>query len=203
MPTFAQLLKRSTLDLDELASHLDGLDHDTRVREVRQVGASGQRKLYAALDGRGGLDMDFFVPAHVPPRTIVKHFGKNTLPLFTHFEKPMVRPEEGAGVLWGYNESPVMDLVGPGHFVLKTGPQPGEVHVDYYVVPPERVDGFPELKPNTEGIQQFVYGYTIDVMRRVSRHVSIGRAVRHGSAMPAYFLLCRDAKWDEPEAKAA
>jgi hypothetical protein len=202
MPTFHELLQAPSIDLDAVARHLDGLTHEQRVREVRQVGGRAQARLYAACGGRGGLDLDYFVPPHVPDGTIVRHFGKNSLPLFSSFEKPMARPSNGDRVLWGWNVSPVEALVGPGHFVTRVGPEPGEMYVDYYSVPPERLDGAPALKPNDAGISNIVYGNMIDVMRRVSAHVSIGRAIKKGKETGNYFLLCRDGASDAPIADA-
>jgi hypothetical protein len=38
----------------------------------------------------------------------------------------------------------------------------------------------------------FVYDKTRDYMRRVSEHVSIGKAYRKESRVMGYFVLCRD-----------
>ena len=86
---------------------------------------------------------------------------------------------------------PLMAVIGPGHFVLRSGPADNELHVDYYSVPDERLDGAPPLQANTKGISTLIYGNMIDVLRRVSSHVTIGRAVKHGKDTPNYFLLCR------------
>jgi hypothetical protein len=37
-----------------------------------------------------------------------------------------------------------------------------------------------------------VYGWMSDAMRRVSEHVSIGSAARHGKSLGTYFVLCRE-----------
>jgi hypothetical protein len=37
----------------------------------------------------------------------------------------------------------------------------------------------------------FVYNKTRDFMRRVSSHVTIGRAWKKESMLPAFFVLCR------------
>jgi hypothetical protein len=67
------------------------------------------------------------------------------------------------------------------------------MHVDYYSIPEEQLEGAPALKENTAGLQTLVYGNMIDVLRRVSAHVSIGRAVKKGKDTGNYFLLCREA----------
>ena len=75
---------------------------------------------------------------------------------------------------------------------MRTGPEPGELHVDYYSTPPEALEGAPKLAPNDRGVSAAVYGHMIDVLRGVSQHVSIGRAVKKGKDTPNYFLLCRE-----------
>ncbi len=64
--------------------------------------------------------------------------------------------------------------------------------VEYYSVPPDRLDGAPKLARNDRGISTLVYGHMIDVLRRVSAHVTIGRAIKKGQETPNYFLLCRE-----------
>ena len=44
------------------------------------------------------------------------------------------------------------------------------------------------------GIQQFVFAKMIDYLRKVSNHVTIGRAYKHGTQTPNYFLLSRAIK---------
>ncbi len=193
MSTFADLLKCDPIDLGAVAAHLDALPHEERVKQVRQVNGGLQKKLYAAALGSRELDMEYYVPKATSDRTFVRHYGKNSLPAFSHFEKRFARPSADSEVMWGFNHSSMMPVVGPGHFVLRTGPGEGEMHVDYYSVPPERIDGAPKLKSNTAGISALVYGHMIDVMRGVSDHVSIGRAIKNGAETGNYFLLCREA----------
>ncbi len=192
MSSLSALLSCDPIDLDAVAAHLDGLSHDERVKQVRAVPGGLQKKLFAAAEGYGELDPTYYVPEETPDRTFVRHYGKNSLPLFSIFEKRFARPEPGSKVMWGFNWGPMMGIVGPGHFVLRSGPGAGEMHVDYYSIPTERLDGAPKLKKNTSGISNFVYGNMIDVVRRVSDHVTIGRAIKKGAETPNYFLLCRE-----------
>ena len=193
MTTFKSLLQQDSLDLASIAGHLDGLDHEQRVTEVRAIGGRLQARLFAAAS-QDGLDITHFVPADHPNRKFVRHYGKNSLPVFSFFEKRFARPHDGAEVAWGFNFSPVMAVVGPGHFVLRAGnDRHSEMHVDYYSIPEEQLEGAPALKENTAGLQTLVYGNMIDVLRRVSAHVSIGRAVKKGKDTGNYFLLCREA----------
>lgn len=193
MPTFKQLLQQDPLDLDAIGAHLNGLGHDERVTEVRQVPGGLQKKLFAATADAPALDLEYFVPAEKPDRQFVRHYGKNSLPVFSNFEKRFARPSKDSDVAWGFNFSPVQGLVGPGHFVLRDGPADNEMHVDYYSLPDEQIEGAPALAPNDKGISTLVYGNMIDVLHRVSDHVTIGRAVKKGKETPNYFLLCREA----------
>jgi hypothetical protein len=191
MATFRELLTADPIDLDAVEAHLNGLSHAQRVEQMRQVPGKLQRKLFAAANGRGALEPTYFVPDSVEDRKWVRHEGKNSLPAFSSFAKVFTRPAKGEA-LWGYNDSPVGWLVGPGHYILRDGPQDGEMHVDYYSIPPEQVDGAPPLKPNDSGISTLVYGNMTDTLRRVSEHVTIGRAVKHGKDTENYFLLTRE-----------
>jgi len=193
MPSFKELLQKTPLDLAEVARHLDGLSHDQRVEEVYAIPGKLQRKLFSAA-AAGSLGVDYFVPESTPSRKFVRHYGKNSLPVFSRFEKRFARPQDGADTAWGFNFSPVMAIVGPGHFILRDGSdRHPEMHVDYYDIPSERIDGAPPLKENTAGIQTLVYGNMVDVLRRVSDHVTIGRAIKKGKETHNYFLLCREA----------
>jgi hypothetical protein len=127
------------------------------------------------------------------------HYGKNSQPVFRNFEKRWVRPKGHPGELWGYNETPVRPLIGPGYFVARRtdddGADPrGGVVVDYFRVPPEDtvIPGWPPVRPNSRGLQRFVYDKTRDYMRRVSSHCSIGIAYRLESRVMGYFVLCRE-----------
>ncbi len=193
MPKLKQLLAADPIDLTAVTAHLDGLQHEERVQQVREVPGSQQRRLFEAVRGWRPLSQEYYVPSDQPNRKFVRHLGKNSLPVFSHFEKRFARPEPGSPVLWGYNHGPVMGIIGPGHFVMRDGPGAGEVHVDYYSLPGESIDGAPPLKANDSGISTLVYGNMIDVLRGVSEHVSIGRAVKHGKDTPNYFLLCRES----------
>ena len=192
MTSFRDLLCTSQLDLPTITAHLDSLEGPERIRQVREVPGKLQSRLFEQTRGYRSLGLEDFVPAEKENRTFVRHFGKNSLPLFTHFEKRFARPKDGSPILWGFNHSPLMGVVGPGHFVMRSGPLAGELHVDYYSIPPERLEEAPPLALNTKGISNLVYGNMIDVLRGVSAHVTIGRAIKKGRETPNYFLLCRE-----------
>lgn len=184
---------KEKIDMKGLADYLDGLDHSTRLREVRSLTAKQQAVLFEAAKGFRPLSLDDFVPKNVPPLKPVIHHGKNSLPFFTHFQKPMCRPDAKttAPELWGYNEQLLKPVTGPGYFCTKPAEQ-GEVVIDYLSVPPGKPSHWPEIHPNSAGLSRFVYYQTRDFMRGVSKHVSIGRATRNGKPMNNWFVLCRE-----------
>ena len=187
-----EMLASKPVDFDALSSHLDSLDSDSRVAQLREIPGRLQRRLFDLAEGKRALTVDHFVPPEVPHKAWIRHYGRNSLPMFSDFEKRFARPQKDARELWGYNHSPAMGLVGPGYFVLRKGADnPGELDIDYYRVPPVQLDGGPAIKSNTFGLSFFVYGKMVDVMRGVSEHVTVGRAYKFGEATENYFLLCR------------
>ena len=181
----------------EIARTLDDMTHAERVQAIRAAGRAEQKRLYAAVEGFRALSLTDAVPAGVAAMTPVRHYGKNTLPAFTHFEKRFCRPADAAAaspaVLWGYNEGSMRWATGPGYFVLRPDADRGELLVDYYQVPPQHPSAWPEIRPNDRGLAQFVYGFMIDTLRGVSQHVTIGSAARKGKDMASWFILCREA----------
>jgi len=67
-----------------------------------------------------------------------------------------------------------------------------EVLVDYLQLPPAKLPHWPTILPNSSRLSRFVYNGTQDVLRGVSQHVSIGRAMKAGKYLPAWFVLCRE-----------
>jgi hypothetical protein len=181
----------------DLAAFLDALGHEERVAAIRSAGRADQRRLYEAVKDFAPLRLTDLVAPAVGEFVPVRHFGKNTLPAFTHFEKRLCRPR-GAdpgdpGELYGFNFQSLAFLTGPGYFVAVEDPSRPEVWVDYRRVPPDHPEGWPEIRSN-EGIPaRFVYGYMVDTLRRVSEHVTIGSAARNGRDLGSWFLLCREA----------
>jgi hypothetical protein len=198
-------LVRSDTKIQDIANHLDELSQAERLHQVYALSATDQARLYDRAADAPPLDLDYFVPTGVPAGKEVIHHGKNSQPVFRHFQKRWCRPEGRPGELWGYNETAVRPVIGPGYFVARTtgsdgGDVRGAVVVDYFEVPdgPAPV-GWPAIKPNSKGLQMFVYDKTRDYMRRVSRHVSIGKAYRKESRVMGYFVLCRDDAASDPD----
>jgi hypothetical protein len=192
----AARLAETAPDPRQISDLLDGLEHERRVAAIRSLGRRAQRRLYAAADSFREVRLEDVVPAGVADMVAVRHFGKNTLPAFTHFEKRFCRPR-GAdarkpGRLYGFNHQALAPLTGPGYFIATEDPNRGEVLVDYTQLPEGHPDDWPEIRPNDRGISRFVYGYMIDTLRRVSEHVTIGSAARKGRDLGSWFVLCRE-----------
>ncbi|MDJ0852948.1 MAG: hypothetical protein QNK04_31645 [Myxococcota bacterium] len=179
-----------------IGDFLDGLDHESRVAAVRSLGRRQQRRLYEAVDGFRPVHLADLVPPGVEDFTTVRHFGRNTLPAFTLFEKRFCRPpqadHEKPAELYGFNFQTLAPLTGPGYFVAHEDPSRPEVWVDYRKVPSEHPDGWPEVRSNERGLSRFVYGFMVDTLRRVSEHVTIGSAARKGRDIGSWFVLCRE-----------
>jgi hypothetical protein len=181
------------LDLARLAKDLDELGHPGRVWATRQWDRKLQANLYEAVKGFHALALDHFVPSSVGPLVEVIHEGKNTLPAHTHFQKRFCRPTDPAMTdkLWGYNEQALGGITGPGFFVTHGAEAEGEIDIDYTMLPTEKPDSWPSIIPNSARLGRFVYYNMIDVMRGISKNVSIGRAKRGGKWMDAWFVLVR------------
>lgn len=186
------VLLEPTIDLPRLAEILDGLGHEGRVHTIRGWDKKRQAALFEAAKGHKPLDLDFLVPSSVGPLVEVIHDGKNTLPLFTHFQKRFVKLEGEDFPVGGYNHQALSALTGPGYFVVTKGEgeHEGELAIDYTKVPKSKPASWPEIKPNEGGLASLVYGGMIDYLRGISTHVSIGRAYK-GKAMDAWFALVR------------
>jgi hypothetical protein len=199
----AARLREKPIRPAEIANLLDAWGHDERVAAVRALGRAEQRALYKGVDGFAEVHLRDLVPPGVGDRVAVRHFGRNTLPAFTLFEKRFARPPgadaEKPDALYGYNFQPTPVLgriTGPGYFLAVEDPNRAEVWVDYNRVPPadpqQLPDGWPAVKPNEVGLGRFVYGFMIDTLRRVSEHVTIGSAARNGTDIGSWFVLCRE-----------
>lgn len=175
---------------------LDKLQEPERLEAVRSLSRSTQRKLWNAVDGFREVRITDMVPPSTPDLKAVRHYGKNSLPMFRLFEKRFYRPggQDPAHPveLGGANFQSIQLLTGPGYFVAVDSPKRPEVLVDYYRVPKVKPDDFFPIEENRRNRGGLVYGYMIDTLRRVSEHVTIGSAAKHGKDIGAYFVLCRE-----------
>lgn len=193
------VLFENEIDLHRLAEVLDGLGHPGRLATIRGWSHAHMERLYEAVKDFKPLGLTHFVPPDIGPLTEVIHWGKNSLPAFTHFQKRFCKPEGDDTELWGYNdnhETGHQFATGPGYFVVHTpkraSAEPGEIDIDYTMLPPSKPAPWPAIKPNEAGLSRLIYAGMIDVMRGVSEHVSIGHASKGGKFIDAYFVLCRE-----------
>jgi hypothetical protein len=193
---FRALLSGSVIKPVDVARFLDDLSHEDRVEAVRATKRGDQRRLYEAVSGFAPVKLVDLVAPGVGAFQTVRHFGKNTLPAFTHFEKRFCRAAEAdpvdPGELYGFNFQTMAPITGPGYFVAVEDAQREEVLVDYRRVPDRHPEGWPEIRPNEQGLSRFVYGFMVDTLRRVSEHVTIGSAARKGKDMGSWFMLTRE-----------
>jgi len=187
------LFTQSAVDIDRLGAELNAMNEVERVATVRTINGNMQARLWEAARDRK-TTIDDLVPADLPPGTEVIHAGKNSLPVFSSFEKRFCRPSLSAQVLYGYNEGFTRRLIGPGYFVAEYVATRREVGINYYKVPPPGASlpvAWPKVQPNEKGLQILVFAKMVDFMRKISNHVTVGRAYKHGRETPNYFLLCR------------
>lgn len=193
--TIMALLRGDALDLEALERELDDATHGQRMDVLRQLSPKLQRRLFDATEGQA-VTIDQIVPdAHGALREVI-HEGQNTLPAFRQFQKRFCRPSdenapEGREVLWGYNHQTFAGFTGPGYFVAYDDLETGEVCIDYRELPPENPDAWPEIIDNKARLGRFVYHGMVDRLRRVSTHLTIGRAYK-GKPMNAWFALMRE-----------
>lgn len=181
------------LDLTRIAELLDGLGHEGRVHTAGTWSKRQQAEIFEAAKGFRPLTLDHLVPAGTDPLVQVIHDGRNTLPMFSRFQKRFCRPDdpEAKDLLWGYNHGSTMPYTGPGYFVTKPGDD-GELVIDYRELPPKKPGAWPPILPNSARLGMFVYQGMVDYLRGISEHVSIGRAWKKGEMMDAWFVLVRN-----------
>lgn len=189
------LLRGPSFDLEAFARKFEAAPHAERVAITEAIDRKGQERLWDAAQA-GPVTIGEMVPRDLGPLREVVFHGKNSLPLFSRFQKRFCRPAAAVSrdELWGYNHQALQPFTGPGYFVAYDSPgNPfGPVAIDYTKIPPGRPAQWPEIHDNRYRLSRFIYNGTIDYMRRVSEHLLIGRATRAGQAMPNWFLLCRE-----------
>jgi hypothetical protein len=180
-----------------LAEILDGSTLAERIAALRSLGgARVQRKIWAAAAANPPVTTDDLLPKSSPPMRPVVFHGKNSLPAFSDFRKICCRPptELPGNVLWGYNDTAIRPVIGPGYYVVHDTPGTplGASAFDYTQLPVTHPAGWPEIRGNEVGLSRFIYNKTVDYMRRVAKDVFIGSATRDGKELGNYFLLVRE-----------
>ena len=119
--------------------------------------------------------------------------GRNSLPMFSRFQKCFTRLE--GGELLGWNRQPLHRLTGPGYFQVRPAggepPWPRELIFDYRNFPAGRPAGWPRPRSNRGLPSRLVFGGLVDYVRRVTDGVLVGRATRDGRVLRSWFVLVR------------
>ncbi len=186
-------LLEPSINLERLTEILDGLGHEGRIHTTRTWSKHQQQALFEAAKGYKPVDLDFLVPSSVGPLLEVIHDGKNTLPMFSRFQKRFVKLEGEAFPIGGYNHQSMESLTGPGYFgvTLGEGEHAGELVIDYTKIPKHKPESWPPIRSNEGGIAGIVNGGMVDYLRALSSHVSIGAAFKNGQHRNQWFALVR------------
>lgn len=183
-----RLAKTDPIDFDALEAALDEATHRERVEATRKFTKKIQKRLFEQAKGRVP-ELKQFVPFPDAYRP-VHHWGQNTLvPGVDHFQKRFARIPGRDDVLIGYNENWHRFASSPGYYVAYM--EDGELVVDYTRLPEGRPDEWPTILPNWFGLGPLIYMGMKDRMRRVSDHVTIGRAEKK-KPMNQWFVLVRE-----------
>jgi hypothetical protein len=177
-------------DPEHIARELDRLAHAERVLALQGMQRDQFSQLFALVDRFAPMTLDALVPGDTAPLRPVRHIGRNSLPLFSSFEKRFYRMGAGAAV-GGANFQSTSFATGPGYFTAAPSAERTEIVIDYNQIPDIAPAGWPALSDNRRGIGRLVYGGMIDTLRKVSEHISIGAAHKQGQPASAYFVLCR------------
>lgn len=190
-PTASSLagLLQSKASAKEIESFLDGLSASARLEQVLSITGADVGRLYHAVADAPPMPLEEFVPQSTKGTLIYE--GRNSLPMFTRFQKRFARAPGGEVV--GYNHQTMSFITGPGYFVVKPpsgqGEHGREFLFDYTERPPFIPEGWPAFKPNESGFSRLVYRNMKDYCRRVARGVVVGKAYELDVDRNAYFSL--------------
>lgn len=188
------VLLEPTVDIERLAEILDGLGHEGRVHAMRTWDKKRMAAIYEACNGRS-ITLDQVVPPSIGANVEVIHDLRNTLPVFTDAQKRFSKVEGGGAAVGGFNRQfGVARVSEPGYFVVSEGEgdHANELVIDYTKVPTSKPESWPDIEKNDSGfLNKIVWGGMVDYLRRVSTHVSIGKATKDGKSIGQYFALVR------------
>jgi hypothetical protein len=176
-----------------IADFLDGMSAEDRMSEALALHGSEVGRLYHAVAGGRTLAPTDFVAKDTPVGTTVIFQGRNSLPMFSSFQKRFARVASGQVV--GYNHQTWAFATGPGFFVVQPASDdsdvPDELYFDYTTEPDEAPGGWPRYKPNDSGLSTLVYKNMKDYIREVATDVVVGVAYKLGKNQNQFFVLCR------------
>jgi hypothetical protein len=177
---------------ERIASYMEALSPAERVAQTQSLHGKEVAKLYTACADGGTPTFEDIVPTSLGEDTTVIFEGRNSLPMFTGFQKRFARM--GKDIV-GYNHQTMSFITGPGIFLVREAHAgsdvPGELYFDYTGVPNRIPTGFPAFKRNDSGFSNLVYANMKDYMRTVCTGVMVGAAYKSGKAENAFFVLAR------------
>lgn len=179
--TLAALLTSPNPTIVAIGSHLDRLDPEERRGESLALSSSQQKRLWQLASAAPGQPQALLAGAQPAAFT-----GRNTLQMFTRFEKRFARAGDA---VFGYNDHALSPLIGPGYFTVVE--KAHGLLFDYAQLPASAPAGWPPVKPNTRGLARAVYGGLIDDVIWISKDVMIGSARRADAPLDSYFILVR------------
>ncbi len=182
-----------TLGADDLRRHLAELSAVDRRRDALALSSTQQAELWrsASADQRRP-------EGELVPGTTAVYLGRNSLRLFSHFEKWFAR--QGDQVV-GCNRHALSALIGPGYFTVSQQ-KAAELEFDYSQVPPVAPADWPAVKRNSGPFARQVYGDLLDHVVWVTADVLVGAAFRRGTPLDSYFILVRKPDRDRATAPA-
>jgi hypothetical protein len=169
----------------------DALEPARRKEVILALGARRLAELFDACAKNPPLALRDLVPLEVPALTEVVHEGKNSLPVFSRFQKRFCRPNDASQELWGYNEQTMRPVTGPGYFVVHHT-DGGELAIDYRRLPPDKPSSWPPIRSNSNRLARFVFEGNVDILRGLRPGVTLGRVFKAGKAQDTWFALVRD-----------
>jgi hypothetical protein len=95
MATLSEILGKADVKLAEVTAHLDGLGEQDRIDQVVALNKAQQMKLWDIAEGSEPLSLAYLVPADARPLEPYPFEGKNSLPMFTRFQKVFYKDNEG------------------------------------------------------------------------------------------------------------
>jgi hypothetical protein len=175
-------------DATDILSLRTALDAASNEQRLAWLGGLSGRQIVALYDLAEGQRLEVSA-MHRGEGEVVIHEGMNSMLMFRSFQKRMVIQD---GEVSGYNHQFWAWLTGAGSFSLRASPDvDGELHIDYINLPRQGHPEFPPVVDNTKGLSALAYGNMIDVLRRVSDHVTVGKAYLKGEPRGQFFALCR------------
>ncbi len=173
----------------EIERHLDGLAPARRLEEMLAVSGRRVGMLFDAVAGAAPVTIEELIPQSTKGTLIYE--GRNSLPLFSRFQKRFERLPGGQVV--GYNHQTMSFVTGPGYFVVKepaaSGDHKDELLFDYTENPPGEPAGWPAFSANDRGLSKLVYANMRDYCRRVARGIVVGKAYKLGVDQKQFFSL--------------